>query len=99
MNPRDKRLRLRKSTVRGLNPSHAADAKGGTVRFDKKTATDDTNCFLTYNQVGCESYLCNESEGFTCPMLWTCDTCYQTCAGQVTLGNDHTCIQTECQAE
>ena len=64
----------------GLDPGHASRAIGGdSVRFDKKTATDDTNCFQTY-QVGC-SVTCNNSEGFTCPYLWTCDTCYQTCTG------------------
>jgi hypothetical protein len=97
MNPRDRRLRLRKSTVRGLGPSHAAEARGGTVKFDKKTTTDDTNCFLTYNQVGCESYLCNNSEGFTCDLAWTCNTCHETGGDCDTL--NVTCDQTQCTCQ
>jgi len=37
MNPRERKLRLRKSTVRDLNPEVASRAFGGTVELDTKS--------------------------------------------------------------
>ena len=75
MNPRDRRLRLRKSTVRNLNPGNASAVKGGTIQLETKKTSENMQCG-TMQGPGCvTNYLCDPSEGFTCPLLWTCDDC------------------------
>ena len=98
MNPRDRRLRLRKSTVRNLNPGSASAARGGTVHFDTKNPTENTNCVNTYGQVTCLSGAnCPASEGFTCELAWTCNACHETGGDCDTL--NVTCDQTQCTCE
>ena len=75
MNPRDRRLRLRKSTVRHLEPGNAAAVRGGTVQLETKKTSENMPCG-TINGPGC---VVTDQTDFTCPELWTCDTCYDTC--------------------
>jgi hypothetical protein len=99
MNPRDRRLRLRKSTVLNLNPDGAMQARGGAKDFGPKTETEHTTCDPTE---GCtetcfESCIRSRCPELTCPcevsLGGTCNvdnTCY-TCPDVWTCVTCHTC--------
>lgn len=85
MNPRERRLRLHKSTVRDLTPRHASQARGGAIVFGTKTDTEQTNC--TEPTGGCTA-TCNTACKTDCNGGYTCLTCGEyscdatcTCAG------------------
>ena len=82
MNPRDRRLRLRKSTVRDLTAKGATLAFGGAVKFATKGDTEYATCGeYSDPQEGCTATClgtCPNSacEQFTCPCEVSAnDTC------------------------
>lgn len=69
MNPRDRRLRLRKNTIRNLTSDQAAAAGGGSwPRRCQLEPSADLTCFNT--DCVCDSiYQCYQTQG----------TCYNSC--------------------
>ena len=91
MNPRHRKLQLRKHTVRSLTPHHASKAQGGKVIEPTGETraftncmycggTDELTCFPTCHQ-SCESCM---------------DTCQGTCAGSCYGSCGGTCEQDSC---
>lgn len=97
MNPRDRRLRLRKNTVRNLNPHSAAVVRGGTVHLDTKNPSENMACG-TLKGPGCISYGCTTDQtGFTCVYYETCVTCNATECGTCDAANTCVSCYPECE--
>ena len=89
MNPRDRRLRLCKSTVRNLMANGAAQVLGGAVKFDTKGDTEyetcgqptdgleacTATCFGTCPNSACEDFTCPCELSRTCNDNYTCIAC------------------------
>jgi hypothetical protein len=74
MNPRDRRLRLRKSTAVNLNPATASEARGGIVISGYACSWEDT-CYC--------SWACTSNQTcWTCPAPSVCQnvTCLPPCS-------------------
>jgi len=105
MNPRDRRLRLRRSTIRDLTPSKAAHVQGGAKYLATKTQSEEAcpeptgGCTAT---CGTACHTDCGGGGFTCITCgeYSCDdTC--TCAGSCQGGCESaetvcTCYEPSC---
>ena len=86
MNPRNKKLRLQRTTIRNLTASTAEQVVGGSIHISTKDESEMKMCDPT-GQVGC-SVSCFESCLHTaCGGCYpeTEETCFQTC--------DYTCME------
>ena len=90
MNPRDRRLRLSRTTVRDLMPTAARQARGGTMHLDTKNTQGHCNtgysnspeyCHNTIGVDTCDATYClNDCEDtayFSC--IETCFCTEETC--------------------
>jgi len=84
MNPRNRKLRLRKSTVQNLTSDLAALARGGATQGNPVT------CHI---QASAEGVICVDTDDTACNTNndVTCDTCYTDCP---TDSNYYTCQDT-----
>lgn len=65
MNPRSRRLSLRKNTVRNLSPEAASNVRGGaTYKCHILPATEDVDCLTDLCTVTCINTICGSC--FTC---------------------------------
>lgn len=84
MNPRDRRLRLHKNTVRNLSAPDAGRAQGGTggtVDLDTKDPSMRADCTVycggNSGELSCKS--CNVSCGGTCDLACQYETYIDPC--------------------
>jgi hypothetical protein len=80
MNPRDRKLRLRKTTVRNLTQSRASQARGGVL--EKWLAPIDSDGFFC-TEADCPTYVpsfCATCDPFACAseLVPTCLSCHCT---------------------
>ena len=89
MNPRDRKLRLRRSTVRNLTTDLASQVKGAVVIAPLDSLIfecPETRAFTNCDWCGATIQTCAGTCGGSCV-----DTCHNTCGGTCTSCGDPLC--------